>query len=59
MQNGQGKCVRYAMSHPTGKIEIIGELSEGEMIFKYHQAKDPKDSCRIFTKKLTPDQCWL
>jgi KamA family protein len=59
MQNGQGKCVRYAMSHPTGKIEIIGELSEGEMIFKYHQAKDPKDSCRIFTQKLTPDQCWL
>jgi L-lysine 2,3-aminomutase len=58
-QNGQGKCVRYAMSHPTGKIEIIGELSEGEMIFKYHQAKDPKDSARIFTQKLLPNQCWL
>ena len=26
LQNGFGKGVRYAMSHPRGKIEIIGTL---------------------------------
>lgn len=59
IQNGLGKCFRYAMSHTTGKIEIIGKSSDGEMIFKYHQARDKKDSSRIFTRKLAPDQCWL
>ena len=58
MQNGQGKCVRYAMSHVTGKIEILGEL-DGKMLFKYHQAKYPKDSCRIFTQEVGDDQAWL
>ena len=30
MQNGQGKCIRYAMSHVTGKIEILGPVSGGK-----------------------------
>ena len=59
MQNGQGKCIRYAMSHPTGKIEILGELSEGKMLFKYHQDKNPANANRIFVKEVQPDQCWL
>lgn len=59
LQNGQGKCVRYTLSHPTGKIEIIGKAPNGEMIFKYHQAKDPADAGRIFLQKVTPDQGWL
>lgn len=40
--NGFSKRVRYAMSHETGKIEILGMLNDKEMLFKYHQAKDPK-----------------
>lgn len=28
MQNGQGKCIRYAMSHVTGKIEILGQMPD-------------------------------
>ncbi len=59
MQNGQGKCLRYAMSHPTGKIEILGPLSDKEFIFKYYQAKDPADANRIFTQDIADDQCWL
>lgn len=35
-QNGFGKAVRYVMSHPLGKIEIIGELNPQEVIFKFH-----------------------
>lgn len=59
MQNGQGKCVRYSMSHITGKIEILGKLPSGEMVFKYHQAKDPQNANRVFVQKVEPDQCWL
>lgn len=58
LQNGQGKCIRYAMSHVTGKIEILGEL-DGKMVFKYHQAKYPKDQARIFTQEVADDQAWL
>lgn len=59
MQNGQGKCIRYAMSHVSGKIEILGLLPDGEMLFKYNQAKYEADRARIFTRKLNPGQAWL
>lgn len=57
--NGQAKSFRYALSHPTGKIEIIGLDGSGEMIFKYHQAKEEKNQSRVFTQKLEEQQCWL
>lgn len=59
LQNGQGKAIRYAMSHVTGKIEILGELEGQQMIFKYHQAQDPENAGRIFTREIAADQCWL
>ncbi len=58
-QNGQGKCLRYIMSHVTGKIEILGNLPDGQMLFKYHQAKDKKKMGHIFTRKLRDDQTWM
>lgn len=59
MQNGQGKCLRYVMSHPAGKIEILGSISGGQMLFKFHQAKNEADRGRIFCKNIRPGQCWL
>ena len=59
MQSGQGKCFRYVLSHVTGKIEILGEMGDGNMLFKYHQAKDEKDKGRIFSSKIGEKQCWL
>lgn len=59
MQSGQGKCFRYVLSHVTGKIEILGEIGDGNMLFKYHQAKYEKDRGRIFTSKIGEGQCWL
>lgn len=41
MQNGIGKGLRYAMSHPREKKEILGFISETEMLFKFHQSKYP------------------
>ncbi len=57
--NGFSKRIRYAMSHETGKIEILGMLNEREMLFKYHQAKDPQNNSRIFTAELEEGQAWL
>lgn len=59
IQNGQGKCFRFVMSHFTGKIEIIGSLNSREMLFKYHQAVSPEDEGRIFSMPITESQCWL
>ena len=57
--SGIAKAFRYAMSHPTGKIEILGPAGEGAFAFKYHQAKDPSDNARFFIRDVAPDQCWL
>ncbi len=57
--SGIAKAFRYAMSHPTGKIEILGPAGEGKLAFKYHQAKDPADNARLFIRDVAPDQCWL
>ena len=59
MQSGIGKGVRYVMSHPLGKIEILGEPEEGKMFFKFHQNKYPEDASRIFTVDISPDTTWL
>lgn len=59
MQDGQGKCIRYVMSHVTGKIEILGDLGDGRMLFKYHQAKYSKDQGRVFIEQIAGDQYWL
>ena len=58
-QNGLGKAVRYAMSHPRGKIEIVCELPSGETLFKFHQNKYPEDQSRPFTVRLSSTDTWL
>ncbi len=59
MQSGIGKSVRYAMSHPRGKIEILGSMDGEQMCFKFHQAKYESDASRMFTASLTAQDCWL
>ena len=59
LQSGQGKCVRFVMSHPTGKIELLGKQDAHTMLMKYHQAKSEQDAGRIFAQELADDQCWL
>ena len=58
-QNGLGKAVRYAMSHPRGKIEIFCQLPNGETVFKFHQSRDDRDISRAFTRRLSPADTWL
>ena len=59
MQNGQGKCLKYCMSHPRGKLEIAGKMEDGAILFKFHQAKYESDAGRIFIKHLSEEEAWL
>ena len=56
--NGHSKRFRYVMSHRTGKIEILGIIDDS-FIFKYHQAKNPKNLGRIFTRRVSKTAGWL
>ena len=58
MVSGLGKRVRYAMSHATGKIEILGKTKEF-VYFRYHRAADDNNSGRFMVFKSNPDACWL
>ncbi len=56
--NGHSKRFRYAMSHRTGKVEIVGIMGD-EIYFKYHQAKSPRNANKFFKRKLKPRAGWL
>ena len=59
LQNGLSKSADYTMSHKTGKIRILGETGEGELMFQYKQAKDPSQIGKLFTRKMKDGQAWL
>lgn len=59
LQSGMGKSFKYCMSHPTGKIEILGEAEDGRMLFKYHEAKDQSNCGKLMTLELPRDAGWL
>jgi lysine 2,3-aminomutase len=58
-QNGQGKCLKYIMSHQSGKIEITGKIDDTHLIMKYHQSKDPSQYGITYIKELPVDETWL
>ena len=59
MQNGIAKSFRYCMSHVSGKIEIVGNLDGGKMLFKYYEAKDRSQLGQLFIEDIAQDQAWL
>lgn len=59
LQNGQGKCFKYVMSHVSGKIEVLGMLDETRMLFKYHQAKNPQDYGKLYLKEIDETTTWI
>mgnify|MGYP001180970915 CR=1 FL=1 len=56
--SGLAKRVRYAMSHSSGKIEIVG-MSAGRVYMKYHRAAGEDDNGRILVFRSNPNACWL
>jgi lysine 2,3-aminomutase len=56
--DGHSKRFRYVMSHRTGKIEIVG-IRGDEMLFKYHQTRNPELLGQLFSRKFSPTAGWL
>lgn len=56
--SGLAKRLRYVMSHASGKIEILGKLSD-RMYFRYHRAANDADSGRMLAFVSNPQACWL
>ena len=56
--DGISKQFRFAMSHPKGKIEILGNF-ENKTLFKFHQAKEEKDAHILFTRETNHTHTWL
>jgi len=56
--NGHSKRFKYIMSHKTGKIEIVG-IKNDQIFLKYHQARNPRDTGKFFSRKLNYQAGWL
>ncbi|MCK4541598.1 MAG: KamA family radical SAM protein [Spirochaetales bacterium] len=56
--SGIAKRFKYVMSHPLGKIEILGTLGE-EIIFKVHEAKYVEQTGIMFTLPIEEVDGWL
>ncbi len=58
MLSGHSKRFKYVLSNKKGKVEIVS-VTDKHFYFKYHQAKDPSNSGKFFTRKLSEDTKWL
>lgn len=56
--DGVAKSFRYVASHASGKIEIVGRLDD-RLIFRYHQAREPRDHDRMMTWPISDEVYWL
>ena len=56
--NGLSKRFKYAMSHKTGKIEILGIIGD-EIFFKYHEAKNRENLGIMFKRPVDENAGWL
>jgi lysine 2,3-aminomutase len=56
--NGHSKRFKYIMSHKTGKVEILG-IMNGEIYFKYHEAKDRGNLGVMFKRRVDEKAGWL
>jgi KamA family protein len=58
MLNGHSKRFRFVMSHKRGKIEIVGRKRD-EIFFKFHQARNPANTGKFFSRHINHHQGWL
>lgn len=56
--SGVSKRFRLIMSHVRGKIEIMA-VHEGQMIFRFHNAKNPQDQSSVFMLPIDRQGTWL
>ena len=56
--NGHSKRFKYVMSHKFGKVEILG-IMNGEIYFKYHEAKNRDNLGVMFKRQADEKAGWL
>lgn len=56
--SGLARRARFAMSHQTGKVEILA-IDDEHMYMRYHQAKDPADLGRFMIYRRDDEAYWL
>ena len=56
--SGLAKRVRFAMSHESGKIEIVG-VDDSFIYLRYHRAKNPADEGRFMVFHRDDHAYWL
>ncbi len=56
--SGLSRRARYAMSHASGKVEMVG-IDDSFMYCRYHRAKDPRDDGRVLTFYRDDEAIWL
>jgi L-lysine 2,3-aminomutase len=56
--SGLSKRLKYAMSHDSGKLEIIG-VDHKHIYLKYHRAKDTEDEQRMIVCYRDDNAYWL
>ena len=56
--SGLSRRVRYAMSHATGKIEILG-VDDRHIYLRYHRARDPELDSRVMVCKRDDEAHWF
>lgn len=52
--SGMDKAVKYCLSHPAGKLEILTKTGEDELLFRFHEAKDPARCGQVFRHRTAP-----
>lgn len=56
--SGLAKRAKLAMSHRTGKIEIVA-VASGMTLFKYHRAAEPGRTGEVLAFRSQPDATWF
>ena len=56
--SGLAKRARFAMSHCSGKIEVLA-VAGGQTIFRYHRAADPSNEGCVLVYESSPDAMWF
>lgn len=56
--SGLSRRVRFAMSHASGKVEVLG-IDHQRIYLRYHRALDPADESRVLVARRDDAACWL
>ncbi|MCD6119402.1 KamA family radical SAM protein [bacterium] len=56
--SGLAKTARYILSHPLGKVEILG-VKDGHFFFKFHQSRYKENLGKFFSCPVVESAYWL